>query len=259
MQHLRNILLPTDFSDGANDAMVYAINLAQGTNTTLFILHVKEQLSDQEIENHFSKIKHHYLFGRNVRVEFLIATGNISKSITKQVKQQQIDLIIVGTAGAKAIRGMVSGSITARLIDILPAPIISVPIGCDTLSPKHISIASDNSSIPHISEMYVLNFLAEAFNSRIDIIHINSDPDNIQVSNEIKEAYDNLLEFSPHKYQIIIGENLIKEISDSIIRNNTDLLTVLHRRNRYNVGLERSTSKQLAFKSKIPLLIMPVN
>ena len=79
MQELRNILVPTDFSRGATNALVYAINLAEQIDAHLFIAHIqddeKEPLTNEQIEDRFDQIKHDYLFRRTLRTSNILRNG----------------------------------------------------------------------------------------------------------------------------------------------------------------------------------------
>ena len=69
MQELRNILICTDFSKDATNALVYAINLAEQINAHLYILHVKsgeKPMDDAQVEDHFEQVKHDFLFRRTL-------------------------------------------------------------------------------------------------------------------------------------------------------------------------------------------------
>jgi len=261
MQNLQRILVPTDFSEGAAYALIYAINLAEQICQDLHILHVDEEgsKSEDEITKQFDRLKHHYLFRRNINATFKSVKGNIADCIKSEVEASKIDLVILGMVGTHGAKEMMFGSITAKLIDRPPCAILAIPEQCVVLTAKHIAVASDNELQPRLSEMYVVNYISEAFDSRVDIFHVLQE-EKVPTINEddVKEHYNELFKYNLHDFFEVEDENLIEAIKSYVDDHKIDLLAVLHK-NHDNRPHERSVSKQLAFSTKLPLLIVPIN
>ncbi|MTI21777.1 universal stress protein [Fulvivirga sp. RKSG066] len=262
MQNLQKILIPTDFSPVADNALVYAINLAENICAQLYILHVKDESAERQfdVEEKFNHIKHHYLFNRKLNVEFIEREGNVVSCIKDTIAQTKTDLTIMGIKGF-GDRDLVIGSVTAAVIDSPPCALVVVPPKSTTLNPKHIAIAADYLAMPQSSELYVINYISEAFNSRVDIFHVDQ-PELVAVGDDneskIRKSYDKLFSYNLHTFSQVEGEHLVKTIADYAIGNDIDLLTVLHNTTRHKDSHQRSVSKQLAFLAKSPLLIIPV-
>lgn len=267
MQILKNILVATDFSKSATNALVYAINLAQQINAKLYVLHVKDikdtesRLSDIKIEEKFAAIRHDFLFLRNIETKFITEEGPIAEVIIKEAKSNHIDLAVIGVKGASGIREGSFGSITAKVIDHMPCAVICVPANCRVLSFEKVLIAVDFNHPLNLPALYVISFIAEAFSTQIKILNVqyNNDTDDEQTTKEMLKLKD-LFKYSMLDFHSFSAEadKIVKGISNYALENTIDLITVFHLINNRGQPFKRSKSKQLALTSQLPLLIIPM-
>lgn len=261
MQELRNILVPTDFSPGANNALVYAINLAEQINAHLYIAHIQDDsdapLSSEQIDDRFEQIKHDFLFRRTLRTSNIVRNGSAADELNIIIKEKRIDLMVMGMRGASGRQESNFGSLTTYFIDNPACTLLSVPADCLILTIKQMAVASDYKIIPEKSEIYALSYLAQSFSSKMHIFNVRKTPGNGDATDfqkDIKEIFKyNLISFYEIDEPSVVGA-----IRNFIDENNIDLLSVFHKVNTQKDPLKRSVSKQLAFVLRIPLLIVPI-
>ncbi|MDX1629053.1 MAG: hypothetical protein R3345_10170, partial [Fulvivirga sp.] len=163
-----------------------------------------------------------------------------------------------GMTGGRGTRELIFGSITADLMDKLPCTIIAIPYKSRILNIDRVAVASDKKSMVPESQLYVLNFITEAFSAKVDIFHVaKKEATVIAEASEVKESYENLFKYNIHRFFEVKGENLLKEIKKYVEEHQIDLLALLHHRSG-NHEHKRSITKQLAFSLNIPLLVIPV-
>jgi len=260
MQNLQRILAPIDLSECATNALIYAINLAEQVNADLEILYVINETDDKtvaDINKEFDRLKHHYLFNRKCAYKFLVRQGDPIKEIKAVAKESRTDLIILGMIGAGGMREQLYGSITANLIDRPPCALMAIPEHCDILTSKNIAVANDNKSVPNPPELYVLNFISEVFDAKVDILHVKQNGAASLDKKPVKESFEELFKYNIHRYTELKAENLLHAIKNYTYEHKIDLLAVLHRI-KIATDQARSVSKQLAFAIKLPLLIIPI-
>lgn len=131
---LRNILVATDFSPGAWQAIKVSAGLASNCDCKVFIVHVQSDEVDEtdtRYMEHLNKIKEDvsqiaidlsetYKF----RIESAVLSGNVTAELNRFVKENDIDLILMGANSS--FDGHV-GSQTTLMIESSKAPVLVIP------------------------------------------------------------------------------------------------------------------------------------
>jgi nucleotide-binding universal stress UspA family protein len=151
-KEFRRILVPIDFSDNSIRALNYAMIWAKKLNCELVLLHIDESLS---LMSSFTKI----FFGKgskapklrvnptesliklcktieeneSIKAEPVYSKGVIWERIIEKSQLHDVDLIVMGTHGAKGIENFLAGSNTYSVVDNSKIPVIS------TLGDEHFA------------------------------------------------------------------------------------------------------------------------
>ena len=149
---MKRILVPTDFSMEAENAIQTAIPIAQAFKAVLVLLHVlevsskdsfsessvtdsKEMVSDtihinenlkSAQENFTRSYALHGLADIDVEVEQYIRVGNPNKQIEESIEKENIDFIIMGTKEAWGLNDILLGTSTDKLLRKVNCPVLSV-------------------------------------------------------------------------------------------------------------------------------------
>jgi len=147
MIELRTILLPTDFSEPSAVAGKYAKAMAENFHASLHILHVIEESAliyplvgyegtfpplpqlrdDIEKEIHARLEKLLSASEREaLRALLAIRIGSPFVEIVRYAKEQNIDLIVMGTHGRGPIAHMLMGSVAEKVVRKTPCPVLTV-------------------------------------------------------------------------------------------------------------------------------------
>ncbi|MFB6085415.1 MAG: universal stress protein [Halodesulfurarchaeum sp.] len=134
----RNILIPTDGSEGSTRAISEAVNLAELTGGTVHGLYVIDTrdynvLPESKwltIEDEFTEEAERALGTvretaeeASVHVTTDIARGVPAEEILDYVDENDIDLIVMGTHGRTGLNRVLVGSVTERVIRRATVPI----------------------------------------------------------------------------------------------------------------------------------------
>lgn len=136
----KNILLAFDGSDCSNKALVYAGNLAEQYGAVLWLIHVFPHTSDllgyEDFEKLFAKRKSagqvviddalQKLDKSTLKVHTELLEGPEAESILKAAKTSQADLIVMGTRGFGAVKGLLIGSVSRKVIHYATCPVMVV-------------------------------------------------------------------------------------------------------------------------------------
>jgi nucleotide-binding universal stress UspA family protein len=144
---LKNILLATDLSPAANNALLYAACLARQHGSTLFAVHAVHpdaypfqlpetwpqtaqaeeevrEIAKREMEKLLRGIPHQLIFQR----------GPIWRIISRLVDTKEIDLLVLGTRGRTGIAKMLMGSVAEQIFRQATCPVLTVgPAVCVTM------------------------------------------------------------------------------------------------------------------------------
>jgi len=147
MINIKNILVPTDFSDSSKMALDYALSLAQTFKAKVFLMHVYEPVvyytdvpmgmpdiveMEQSIrsssENALSALMENEIKPRfgDVAVEKILAEGKPFVEIIRLAREKQIDLIVLSSHGRGFLEHMLLGSVTEKVVRKAPCPVLTV-------------------------------------------------------------------------------------------------------------------------------------
>jgi nucleotide-binding universal stress UspA family protein len=136
-----HILVPTDFSEYADYALDYAIELAQKLQARLTLLHIIDTMPlgvveegsmlppsywleletslEQSMEASLKRLDDVGLQG-----ETLIIHGVPFQSIIDTAKDKEADLIVMGTHGRTGLTHVLMGSVAERVVRMAPCPVL---------------------------------------------------------------------------------------------------------------------------------------
>jgi nucleotide-binding universal stress UspA family protein len=143
MTLVKRILVPTDFSDSAKQALDWGVALGQKFQAELVLLHVVENLtvgyaSDlfpvpmaevyEEITGYaraeLTKLAEEAR-AHGVTVAEKLAQGTPSAEIIRLAKEESLDLIVVGSHGKGLLDHALFGSTTERVVRKAPCPVLT--------------------------------------------------------------------------------------------------------------------------------------
>jgi nucleotide-binding universal stress UspA family protein len=136
----KNILLAFDGSDYSRKALTYATNLSEQYGATLWLIHVFTHTSDllgyEDYEKLFAKRKSagqiivdealQKLNKSTLKVRTELLEGPEAESILQAAQSSQADLIVMGTRGLGAVKGLLLGSVSRKVIHFSTCPVMVV-------------------------------------------------------------------------------------------------------------------------------------
>ena len=135
------IMWATDGSAAADSALPQVRELASANGTAIVVLHCNEtmvgpraygldvKLDEPELKEKITRQAEELKSeGFNVTTEFVTGhSGIAAHAIAEAAKSDGADLIVVGTRGHTRLGGLLVGSVTQRLLQVAPCPVLSVP------------------------------------------------------------------------------------------------------------------------------------
>jgi nucleotide-binding universal stress UspA family protein len=276
---MKKILFPTDFSDKANNAFLYALKWAEQYDAEIIILHVYEfPIMDmsyvdvpiyqaevyQSLElNSFENFKDQIPVLReiaenhnlgHIAMNSVLLSGDLVSNILQLVESERINFVIMGTSRVSGFKEMFLGTNTASVMTGCQAYVIGIPDD-SSYRPIHKICFTTQYSDEEQDALRKLIPIAKKFDAEIECIHIQTQ------DNEVKDviiANWNLL-FNAEKvhFNTIKSENIEDSILEFVNSGNIDLLAVAkHKRGFWDSLFHASLTKKLAMQIRIPLLVL---
>jgi len=149
---VQHVLVPIDFSATAEQALAYAIALAQQLHARLTLLHVLDltpvtmedmpagmtttYLDDLETDaQHLLQASRERVQRAGLQAESLLVQGTPTQTIVDTAGEQRVDLIIMGTHGRPGLAHVFLGSVAEHVVRQGPCPVLVVRRAPDTSAP----------------------------------------------------------------------------------------------------------------------------
>jgi nucleotide-binding universal stress UspA family protein len=127
---IKNILVPTDFSEPSRRAAKYGLTLASQLNAGLTIAHVipdsheKIEHRDRALHELQRLIPPDIMKRHNVRT--IVRSGDVETQLLDIVKKEAADIVVMGTRGRRNPGRWFLGSVTEHMLRKSPAPMLTV-------------------------------------------------------------------------------------------------------------------------------------
>jgi len=265
---MKKILVPTDFSPTAKNALTYAAHLGKALDMKIHLLHSYELMRKTgmilSIERHIVGEAQKDIAeesARAIALSGINTTTNLRKGyndevIASEAKKMASDLIIMGTKGASGMKEVFLGSNTVRAIKYTEAPIMVVPDEAEYQPIKKILLAADSDFFSNTEAIKPLNFLLEQTGAQLIVLHVeggekkpSSTPFGLLLTEHFGEGN--------YEFYEIHKSDIGRAIMDFSYKINADVLCMIHHyRNFLDRIFHTSTTFKTAFHTDIPLLVL---
>lgn len=249
----KKILFPTDFSQVAENAFIYALSLAEQTKAEIQVVHVVPvfepedrnvqihpfmKTANLELErselNNFEKEQDRLkqvvtaLKKEHLHLEYVFLKGDLKDVIVEFAESQNIDIIIMGTSGANTIDKKLFGSNTINIINDIDIPVMAIPAKAKFTSISNYSTAvmlepGEVSAIRKIAGYLSLT------GSPMNCVNVVSSSKEATLCEEKKQNWLKDVNCSNVTVDIVFNEDIDKGLLEYTRDNEIDLLGILHR------------------------------
>lgn len=277
---MKNILLPTDFSDNSWNSIVYAIKLFKEepcnfyifnsyrlpvyTNNEFMVMNANEsidqnlyEISNEKMDLIFEKIENNYKnpkhsFRRIIEYNFFI------DAVKEAVKKNDIDLIVMGTKGATGAKEIFIGTNTGDVINNVKTPILVIPENVLFKPLRDIAFPSDFRVPYKKNVLKTLLKIANLHNAIIRIVHVKMDKNNMtqeQYANKKNiEEFFSKIEISFHTLHNLMLEDALNCFTQS---RDIDMIAMVPKNlNFFQKLFFKPKVEEISYHTRIPLLVL---
>jgi nucleotide-binding universal stress UspA family protein len=213
---MRKILVPTDFSECASNAVQVALEIAKRAKAEIIFQHVFPDISGSlhTLKPALQNVEHQQqnaALGQakasldalvrqaeqaGLTTQPLLVMDRGSDKIENYIDAMNIDLVIMGSHGITGIRELILGSQTQRVVRYATVPVLVIKHRPDALSFSNIMFTSTFHENP-ATLLHIPVILARLWNGTIHLLYIGLEKDH-QTKDEVEEKMRHLEAQFPH-------------------------------------------------------------
>lgn len=277
---MKHILIPTDFSDNAWNALVYGISFFKKTHCTFHIVHINaiNTNSSGEAAMYVSPdlLEKTILAESREKLKVLIKKveklplntkhyfktqaiyGFLTDQLKNQVKEKNIELIIMGTKGSSGLKAVSIGSNTGNVITKVPCTIMAVPESATYESVKEIGFPSDLNLAYEIKVLDTIKDIILLKNSALRLLYISSKGEELNTNQiKIKNLLLDYFKETECTFHEVTGKKIDESVQCFTESRNLDMLIMVAKNlNFLESILFRPTVERISYHTKVPFLVI---
>jgi nucleotide-binding universal stress UspA family protein len=267
---MKKILIPTDFSNNANNALKYANDFAKAINNKIVLLHsylplvgkynmisgiVAEDIAIQKksSEKKLEKVSSKYV---KVPSSHLVKIGDTIDEIIDAAQKSKSQLIIMGTHGASGLKQILFGSNTSDVISKSNIPVLAIPQRYRFKKINTIVYATDLNNT--INELKHIIPIAKQLDATIEVLNLNYSYNKNDDKKPLVEKRIKALTYKKIKLiekKATIEQTMIEQIKKYLVKRKPQLLVMFPEDKAWFDKLFISSkTEELANQLKLPLL-----
>ncbi|MBO9202731.1 MULTISPECIES: universal stress protein [Niastella] len=271
---MKKLLVPTDFSDTSKNAALFAVQMAADIqNAKIILIHVSDKITggsdgspltedddDRRIilSQALGQLKEELLAVSQAPIEFAMEKGSsLVETLTRYVRHQAIDMVIMGITGATRLEQIFMGSNTLEMAKEGVCPVLIVPPDAKYRTIKNVVLASDFKEVETTIPVAPLKATLDLFKPNLHIVNVDSEH-YVELTDEYKAERKKLeTMFSDYKpeFSFIRQYDFFDAISQFVDDRNIDLILIVPKDRSFVPSLfKTSHTKKLAYHSHVPIV-----
>ena len=274
---MKKILVPTDFSTQAENALKVAAQLAKKYNCELHMLHILEvpmhtvdalsTYNNLPEAMFFMKLAHKRFeelrakdYLKDLVIHEHVEFHEIFKGVFHVCKKQHIDLVIMGSNGANGLKEILIGSNTEKVVRTSETPVLVIKNEHKIFKTKQFVFASD-FHLESIKPFEKAIAFANIFGSKLHLLMVNT-PNHFITSSEAQNRIQSFIKnikitnYTVNIYNDVTIETGIMNFSQSIKADVIGMST--HGRQGISHFFNGSISEDLVNHAKRPVITFKI-
>lgn len=259
---MKNILLPTDFSENSWNAIAYALQFLENASCNFYALHVPNKNSKTDIKKKFqelySRISSTFSKNSNHRFYTLIPQNSFIQAVREQVEDKKIDLIIMGAKGVSSEHSDVVGHYAENVITKVKCKLLIVPENAHYKMFDEVAFPTDFTLATDIQILAPITTFLDKKSSSLRILHINKVTNHLnQHQQENKALLEDFLEEREYSFHFLSNTNIEAAVDAFAEQKDIDLMIMYAKNlNYFKQILFHSNVDHISYHTRIPFLIL---
>lgn len=257
---MHRIIIPVDFSETSLNAARYAAKmLAWNDAATAVLYHNYENEDDLDISLFYleSLKKEFNKAGvRQVECEHEMG-GDLIENISRLAHTIRATMVLMGITGKSALRQVMFGSNTLKLIDKNLYPVMIIPPDAVFKGTGKVAFATDYHQVELSTPSQLIGSVLKLLNPKLHIVHVSREAvSNLPpILQEEKDKIDQMFAGFSKEYFFIKHDDFYEALDGFVKENNIDILVTVPKHPSNSSSLFRTShTRKLAYHSHIPIL-----
>ncbi len=276
----KHVLIPTDFSSSAFNAVQYAFELFKNRECTFHIYHayyivasskgnplfpVPDELEYRTIRQ--SKNREMEILKENInrlsnnekhQITYDFEYGFLTDLLKEKVESDSIDMIVMGTRGVTNNKDVAYGRNAINVMEkVRSCPVLAIPRNIKFEALNEIVFPTDFEAKFNLDEMETLRRIAETANASIQFLHVGNEnnlDETQQKNKQFLEDYFKSVEFSFHWLQdVALMEGLLLFVK----QRKSSMISFVNRKHWFfGTIFTNPLIKNLGVHATVPLLAL---
>lgn len=277
---MKNILLPTDFSENSWNAIKYALQFFKDEVCNFYLINTytpivyqieymevapaqfglidaMKETSQKGLNKIKVKIDQEF---KNANHSFTLTPcfNTLTAEITEQISKHNIDYVVMGTKGATGAAEILFGSNTMHVIKNAKCPVLAIPSNFEFEKPLEILFPSDYQVEFETEHVNQLLDIASAFSSRLNVLNATFGYELSEFQQNNKKRLDTYFSKITHLFHHISNQTVEDAIAKFQLKTRINLLVMINNKHSFFENLFfRSKINHIGFHLNIPFLVIP--
>ncbi|GAA5089842.1 hypothetical protein GCM10023210_15160 [Chryseobacterium ginsengisoli] len=246
---MKQILVASDFSVNAENALSYAMSLAKILNMEVAVLHAihpTEGINNSTynaifIEDYYArkraalkswaeKISRNEEY-KDIPVRTACDVGHLRAVINKYIEYNDVSFLVTGITGSTGIKGIVGGN-TSMIITKMRIPTLIVPLESTLTQNPVVTLAADYKTTKlSVRDVKALNQILKSSNpQKLEVLHISDKEMDQKIIKSSEKKLQEQIKASEVNFNYVDEDGKTSNaIIDFIDENKTDILCLVKR------------------------------
>lgn len=276
---MKKILFPTDFSDTATNAFVHALEFANKVNAEIILLHTFDlpAINDQYFPQNYADIYQSIELAQfdmfkneipklraiaqernldEIKLSHRLMDGDLLHNIKQCIKEDDIDFVVMGTAGSTGWESFFLGTNTGSVMSGINVPMLCVPIHAKFQKIEIMGFTTRFRPKDKKALKMVLK-IAKKSKAKVKCLYVKTSSSDVEPKT-IKNWEEDFAD-EPVEFYVVESDDVEAVILDFIMYKELDILTMLtYKRGFFDRIFNPSLTNKIAINNEIPILAIPI-
>jgi nucleotide-binding universal stress UspA family protein len=261
----KRILIPTDFSKNAWNAIEYAADLYRRESVDFFLLHAygssRSSTAAEQAEKGLQKTLQHLeirIVPPNHSYQVVAMDSLPLRAIKETIERKDIDLVVMGTKGETDDKDVFYGSNTMDAMEkVRNCPVLAIPGGLLYQDPNEIVFPTSYKTHYKRRELIYLFEISRITNAPIRILHVQSEKSLSPKMQSNKELLEDCLDGANYSFHWLENVGVQEGLFNFVSQRNSGMIAFINKKHQFFGSIfSNPLVKQLGMYAKVPVLAL---